>query len=109
MEEVCMHCGERLGGYFDVKIGNKSYKLCEKCNIKYRKGEINEIDMLQPGEVEQKNKQLNDNEEIRKNNALYNDVHQIAGDLRFLKNLVIVLLVISIVMGILAFMLPIFI
>lgn len=38
----------------------------------------------------------------RERNPLYDDIHQIANDLRFIKNLIIVGLVASIIMGIIA-------
>ena len=36
--------------------------------------------------------------ELTKNHPLYNDIHQIAGDIRFLKNLVIVGLILGIIL-----------
>ena len=38
----------------------------------------------------------------RLNDSLYDDIHQIAGDLRFIKNLKIVGLIISFILGIVA-------
>lgn len=38
--------------------------------------------------------------QARYDNPLYGDIHQIAGDLRFVKNLIIVLLILSVLAGI---------
>lgn len=41
-----------------------------------------------------------DKSEIQNNSQIYNDIHQIAGDLRFIKNLIIIGLVCSFILGI---------
>lgn len=55
------------------------------------KAQIQQIENMQ-----RKNEEMN---QARVDNPLYEDIHQIAGDIRFIKNLIIILLVISVVAG----------
>lgn len=49
---------------------------------------------------ERKETECQQKNELTKNHPLYNDIHQIAGDFRFFKNLTIVFLVLGIVLSI---------
>ena len=52
-------------------------------------------------ELEKQEKERIENKIVaQKNDPLYDDIHQIAGDLRFIKNLIIIGLVCGVVMGI---------
>lgn len=51
---------------------------------------------LEREEIVQKNKELYDS---RKSNPLYEDIHQIAGDIRFIKNLIIFGIVVAVLFG----------
>lgn len=44
-------------------------------------------------DMERKNEEIN---QARVDNPLYEDIHQIAGDLRFIKNLIVILLILSV-------------
>lgn len=113
MAEVCACCGKILHGYFHVEIDKQMYKLCESCNIKMKKGQFSASDL--PSSMNNSLGELVKKEEERierklsaqKNDPLYDDIHQIAKDLRFLKNYVIIGLVLSILSGILSIILPI--
>lgn len=112
MADVCACCGEVIYGYFNVEIDAKTYKLCEKCNSKMKSGKISVGD-LSSSAVKGIEEAIKSEEErvvrklsAQKDDPLYDDIHQIAGDLRFLKNLVIIGLILSILLSIISVMLP---
>ncbi|MDE6687685.1 MAG: hypothetical protein K2K17_10260, partial [Lachnospiraceae bacterium] len=96
MKTICAVCGKELSGYFSIDIDGKQYKLCENCNSKMKNGELFADDLLTDTikNIEEAIKKEEERVErkvtAQKNNPLYEDIHQIAGDLRFLKNLVII-------------------
>lgn len=106
MEDICALCGKELNGYYSVSYNNEAYKVCENCNSKLKKGTISfdSIPLDKVKNIEESIKKEEDRIEIKKsaqkNDPLYDDIHQIAGDLRFLKNIVIAGLIISIISGI---------
>lgn len=111
MAEVCACCGEILHGYFDVEIDKQTYKLCEGCKIKMKKGQISISNLSSPmvkgleESVKKEEERIERKLSAQKENPLYDDIHQIAGDLRFLKNLVIISLVLSVLLSIISVML----
>lgn len=114
MADVCACCGKVLQGYFNVEIDKQTYKLCEDCNIKMKKGQISVSDLSSSmvkgleESIKREEERIDRKLSSQKENPLYDDIHQIAGDLRFLKNLVIIGLILSILTGIISFMIPIF-
>lgn len=113
MADVCAYCGKVVYGYFNVEIDKQMYKLCEGCNIKIKKGQISVSDLSSPmvksleESVKKEEERIERKLSAQKDDPLYDDIHQIAGDLRFLKNLVIIGLILSILSGIISVMLPI--
>lgn len=113
MADVCACCGKVVHGYFNVEIDKQTYKLCEGCNIKMKKGQISVSDLSSPmvkgleESVKKEEERIERKLSAQKEDPLYDDIHQIAGDLRFLKNLVIIGLVLSILSGIISVLLPI--
>lgn len=110
-----------------IEIDGKDYFLCSNCSKKfldYKKGAISlekiTNDFTEPkirqyflnnapdSEVVQKVKHQEKKEEekiqrklmAQENDPLYDDIHQIAGDLRFIKNIIIFGLICSVVLGI---------
>lgn len=108
MADVCACCGKEVHGYFNVEIDKQTYKLCENCNIKMKKGQISASDLLSPmvkgleESIKREEERIERKLSAQKDDPLYDDIHQIAGDLRFLKNLVIIGLILSIISGILS-------
>lgn len=102
MKNVCAVCGRELKGYFVATINDKEYMLCEKCNAKIKSGKlsisdlsadtINDIAQL----ILKEDKRIEKKIIAQKNDPLYDDIHQIANDIRFLRNLVIIGLVLSV-------------
>lgn len=107
MKNICAVCGKELSGYFSLDIDGKQYKLCEKCNTKIKSGKININDLSSDTVKDIEESIIKEEERLerkisaQKNDPLYDDIHQIAGDLRFLKNLVIIGLIISLMSSIL--------
>lgn len=103
MKDVCALCGKELSGYYSVDYNNKQYKVCEKCHPKLKNGKVSLNDLLpitDTGIIESIQKEADRIERkiiAQKDNPLYDDIHQIAEDIRFLKNLVIIGLIISII------------
>lgn len=120
MADICTCCGKKIVFDIDydyIKIGTEEYRLCAKCRSKitaYKEGNISLEDVVQDVtdknvvnylnnmksveeiEYEKQEKIRNENKiEAQKNDPLYDDIHQIAGDLRFIKNLIIIGLVCS--------------
>lgn len=108
MKDTCALCGKELNGYYSVEYNNTQYKVCENCNTKLRKKEIsfNNIPTNVSNNITESIKAEEEMAErkiiAQKNDPLYDDIHQIAGDLRFIKNIIIIGLIISILSGILS-------
>lgn len=126
MADICNCCGKKipfLDVDFDyIEIDNESYRICGKCRSKinsYNLGNISVDDIISDGthekvadylrniksdeeiECEKKEKERIENKIVaQKNDPLYDDIHQIAGDLRFIKNLIIIGLVCGFILGI---------
>ncbi len=125
MADVCSCCGKKIS-FLDVdfdyiEIDNESYRICGKCRSKiniYNSGNISVDEVISDAthervadylrkiksdetiEYERKEKEQIENKKIaQKNDPLYDDIHQIAGDLRFIKNLVIIGIVCGFIMG----------
>lgn len=127
MATRCSWCGKQMG-LFDVtytyeKVGDKEHCICGECSGKIsaaKKGYITfeEIEtertvpelfyhlaeqmkptdeMIQARKVRQEQEQIKD--DARQTNPLYDDIHQIAGDLRFIKNYLIFCIVVGIIFG----------
>lgn len=102
MKNLCAVCGKELNGYFVTTINNKEYKVCEKCNTKIKSGKlsISDLSLNTVDDIEQSIKK--EHEKIQRkviaqqNDPLYDDIHQIANDIRFLRNLVIIGLILSV-------------
>ena len=119
MSDICTCCGKKVSfldvDYDFIKIGNREYRLCAKCRNKinlYIDGNIPIEEVISDGTdknvadhirnikseediaIENQEKKRIENKIIaQKNDPLYDDIHQIAGDLRFIKNLIIIGLV----------------
>lgn len=126
MADVCSCCGKKipfLDVDFDyIEIDKESYRICGKCRSKinaYNSGDISVEEVISDAthekvadylrnlksdeeiEHEKKEKERIENKIVaQKNDPLYDDIHQIAGDLRFIKNLIIIGLVCGFVLGI---------
>ena len=126
MADICTCCGKKipfLVFYYDYKeIDKVEYRLCGKCRSKinaYNNGNIPVEEVITDAtdgkvadyiqnmkseediELEKQEKERIENKIVaQKNDPLYDDIHQIAGDLRFIKNLIIIGLVCGVVMGI---------
>lgn len=127
MINTCACCGEKISfldvGFDYITVDDNEYKICAKCreNIaRYKNGQIS-IDKVisnntdraiekyvkqiipeQNKKVVEENNQSERKALAQQNNPLYDDIHQIAGDLRFIKNLIIAGLVLSVILGIVA-------
>ncbi len=125
MADVCSCCGKKipfLDVDFDyIEIDKESYRICSKCRSKisaYNYGDISVDEVISDAthkkvvdhlrniksdeemEHEKKEKERIENKIVaQKNDPLYDDIHQIAGDLRFIKNLIIVGLVCGFILG----------
>lgn len=125
MADVCSCCGKKipfLDVDFDyIEIDKESYRICSKCRSKisaYNSGDISVDEVISDAthkkvadylrniksdeeiEYEKKEKERIENKIVaQKNDPLYDDIHQIAGDLRFIKNLIIVGLVCGFILG----------
>lgn len=130
MADVCSCCGKKipfLDVDFDyIEIDNESYRICGKCRSKinaYNSGDISVDEVISDAthkkvadylrniksdeeiEHEKKEKERIENKIVaQKNDPLYDDIHQIAGDLRFIKNLIIVGLVVASFWGLLEYL-----
>lgn len=128
MAKVCSWCGRNIGfadmlGYDWVEINKKGYWICGKCcgDIDAAQKELVTFEEIatentapelldyyikkdNPEETEKKEQIRNEYEqrmeESRQNNPLYYDIHQIAGDLRFIKNCLIVSIICGIVLAV---------
>lgn len=128
MADICACCGKKIPflyvDYDYIKIDGTEFRMCRNCNRKikaYYSGNIslNEIisdatnkniaDYFINGSHEKDNglektekEQIDNNMMERKNEIFYNDVHQIAGDLRFIKNIIIIGLAFGLILGIIS-------
>lgn len=126
MAEICSCCGKKISfldvGFDLIEIDKEDYKICSVCNSNfsvYKSGEIlfEELvnDSTKPKlkeyfkqyapdgkvaeEIRQQEQRIQRKIVAQKNDPLYDDIHQIAGDLRFIKNLIIIGLVCGFVLG----------
>lgn len=124
MAGICTCCGKKIPildvDYEYIEIYKQEYKICGKCRSKinaYRAGNISIDEIisdatdkkvseylrnikLEEMEHEIKEKERMENKIVaQKYNPLYDDIHQIAVDLRFIKNLIIIGLVCSFILG----------
>lgn len=127
MADICSCCGEKIP-FFDISydyidVGSEFYRICQKCRNKinaYNAGDISVEEVIsgathkkladylrrikseEKAECEKKERERIENKRAaQKNDPLYDDIHQIAGDLRFIKNLIILGIVCSVLLGIL--------
>ena len=126
MADICTCCGKKIPfldiDYDMLNIDNKEYRLCSKCRGKinsYIEGNISIDEVISDATdkdvaaylrnvkteediiLEQQEKERIENKiTAQKNDPLYDDIHQIAGDLRFIKNLIIIGLVCGFILGI---------
>ena len=126
MADICTCCGKKIPfldvDYDYIEIDKVEYRLCGKCRSKinaYNNGNIPVEEVITDAtdekvadyiqnikseediELEKQEKERIENKIVaQKNDPLYDDIHQIAGDLRFIKNLIIIGLVCGVVMGI---------
>ena len=127
MTKNCSWCGKKIGSfdftYTYEQIGDREHFICDECSARVSaakngnatfvgiKTEQTAPDLLNyyveqektPEEVTQqenvKKEQQRIKEESQQTNPLYDDIHQIACDLRFIKNFLIFCIVIGIVFG----------
>lgn len=126
MADVCSCCGKKIPfldvDYDYIQIDNEEYRLCGKCRSKinsYNNGNISLDEIIsdmtngkvadylrniksdEDIEIERQEKERIENKIVaQKNDPLYDDIHQLAGDLRFIKNLIIIGLVCGFILGI---------
>lgn len=126
MSDICTCCGKKIPfldvDYDYIEIDKVEYRLCGKCRSKinaYNNGNIPVEEVITDAtdekvadyiqnikseediELEKQEQERIENKIVaQKNDPLYDDIHQIAGDLRFIKNLIIIGLVCGVVMGI---------
>lgn len=128
MAKICSWCGRKMGTfdctYTYEQIGDKEHFICDECSSKVSaakngkatfegiKTEQTDLELFNyyvgqvqtPEDVIQQEKakkeQQRIKEEFQKTNPLYDDIHQIAGDLRFIKNYLIFCIVVGVIFGI---------
>lgn len=126
MAYVCSCCGKKIPfldvDYDCIQIDNEEYRLCGKCRSKinaYNNGNISLDEIIsdmtndkvadylrnikseENTEIEGQEKERIENKIVaQKDDPLYDDIHQIAGDLRFIKNLIIIGVVCGFIFGI---------
>lgn len=125
MADICTCCGMKVPfldvDYDYIEIDNVEYRLCRKCRSKinaYNNSNIPVEEVITDAtdekvanyiqnikseediELEKQEKERIENKIVaQKNDPLYDDIHQIAGDLRFIKNLIIIGLVCGFIIG----------
>lgn len=128
MSDLCSCCGDKIAfleADFDyVHLEKKTYKICKKCRNKinlYNAGNISLEEVIcsktndkiadyirniasQQEDKGQEKELLENGVDVQQLNLFYNDVHQIAGDLRFIKNLTIIGIVLSVILCLLPLM-----
>ena len=121
MAKICSWCSNKISltdmMYIGIDTGSKWHYVCGDCSRKIdsvKKGytTIEEIATdgtapelfkyyLEREEKSQKKiQQYRVKEELQKTNPLYDDIHQIARDLRFIKNYLIFTIIVGIILGI---------
>lgn len=106
--DVCAICGKELNGYYVVDLNNEQIKVCESCNSKLKNGKISLNDISSDAvknitaSIKKEEERIERKIAAQKDNPLYDDIHQISGDIRFIKNIIIIGLIISIISGILS-------
>lgn len=102
MKDTCAVCGKELNGYFVKEINGKEYMLCENCNAKINAGKLSISDLSSDivnditQSVRKEDEKIERKIIAQQNDPLYDDIHQMANDIRFLRNLVIIGLIISV-------------
>ena len=125
MADICTCCGKKIPfldvDYDYIEIDKVEYRLCGKCRSKinaYNNSNIPVEEVITDAtdekvanyiqnikseediELEKQEKERIENKIVpQKNDPLYDDIHQIAGDLRFIKNLIIIGLVCGFIIG----------
>ena len=127
MAKICSWCAEHIGffaiDYDLVDIGEKEHLICGKCSAKIAQAKANQttfakiktaqtdpelFDYYTAAEKSPEEKKLEEAQmkeqqrvvkEARETNPLYEDIHQIAGDLRFIKNYLIFTIIAGIILG----------
>ena len=126
MADICSCCGKKIpfldAGFDMFEIGEEDYKICSSCNgnfSAFKRGNISFEELVTdstnpklkeyfkqfaPGdtivqEAKQQELKLHNKLVAQENDPLYDDIHQIAGDLRFIKNLIIFGIVCGVILG----------
>ena len=120
MAKTCSWCGKQIGffdvGYEQVEIGNTEHWVCERCGWSIAEAENGNIPFSQivtdktspalydhyakhEGGFEEAIQKQRTKAEAQQTNPLYEDIHQIAGDLRFIKNYLIFCIIVGIIIG----------
>ena len=127
MAKTCSWCGEQIGfldmAYDWVEINKKGHWICGRCCGKIAHAKIGHTTFSEiasektdpelfnhyteqeksPEEIIQQENTKKEQQRIKKEsqqtNPLYEDIHQIAGDLRFIKNYLIFCIVVGIIFG----------
>lgn len=128
MATNCSWCGKKIGTfdftYTYEQVGDREHYICDECSAKVSAAKNGKatfegikteqtvpelfnhfVEQLKtPEEVIQqenvKKEQQRIKEASQQTNPLYDDIHQIAGDLRFIKNYLVFCIVIGIIFGI---------
>lgn len=127
MATNCSWCGKKIG-FFDITytcetVDDKEYFLCGECTGKVSAAKNRTVsfekirtsntsqelfdylnDQVDPSEerrqeIKARQEQAQRKEEARRSDPLYEDIHQIATDLRFIKNYLIVTIVAGLILG----------
>ena len=127
MATNCSWCGRKIGSfdftYTYEQVGTKEHFICDECSAKVSAAKSGKVafgkirtektdpalfnfyaeQVKSPEEKIQIEKAKKDQQRIKEQfqqtNPLYDDIHQIAGDLRFIKNYLVICIVIGIVLG----------
>ena len=128
MAKNCSWCGKKMGffncTYTYEQIGDREHFICDECSPKVSAAKDGKttfdaikteqtdpelfnhyvVQIKTPEEVIQQEKEKKEQqrikEESQQTNPLYDDIHQMAGDLRFIKNYLIFCIVVGIIFGI---------
>ena len=116
MAKICSWCGNKIG-FLEIDhyeaVGDEDYCICGECSDKIfsaKKGQIALEEIVTEHTApklfdyfSQQIKAPTEQEQIKKEaqqtNPLYDDIHQIAGDLRFIKNWLIFCIVVGCIIG----------
>lgn len=120
MAKICSWCSKKIGFsdmmYDIVDTGTKWHWVCGNCCKKIdlvKKGQATVEEIATDGtnpelfsyylEHEEKSDKAIQQQRVKiesqQTNPLYDDIHQIAGDLRFIKNYLIVTIIVGIIIG----------